>query len=289
MNQKVLIALLIVILVAVPIVSRTFFTVHETQKALVIRFGKVAGSYDKPGLYMKDPLFAKVRYFDSRLLTMDIDPRQIYIAQKKIVIVDSFVKWRIADPLKYFLSTGGGLESRARTLLDTLVNAKLRGAFGDKTIGEVVSADRVAIMGTITVAANEDANKIGITVIDVRIKRVDLPDDVSESVFKRMRAERLKVAKELRAEGGAEAEKIRAEAEKEKRIILATAFGKAEKTKGDGDRKAAALYAHAYKQHPEFYAFYRSLQAYEASFKDRKDILILNPDSEFFKYFRKSR
>ncbi|HEX19243.1 MAG TPA: protease modulator HflC [Acidiferrobacteraceae bacterium] len=289
MNQKVLIAILIVILIAVPVVSRTFFTVHETQKALVIRFGKVDVTRDKPGLYMKDPFFAKVRYFDSRLLTMDFEPRQILTGEKKYVIVDSFVKWRIDNPLTYFLATGTGLESEARKLLEPLINEKLRGAFGDKKIREVVSADRVIIMKSITKIANKKAKKIGITVVDVRIKRIDLPDEISESVFKRMRSERLKIAKALRAEGGAEAEKIRAEAEKEKRIILATAFGKAERTKGDGDKKAAALYSQAYRQHPEFYAFYRSLEAYEASFKDQKDILILDPNTEFFKYFKKMR
>jgi modulator of FtsH protease HflC len=289
MNQKVLIAVLIAILIAVPVVSRTFFTVHETEKALVIRFGKVDATRDKPGLYMKDPFFAKVRYFDSRLLTMDFEPRQILTGEKKYVIVDSFVKWRIENPLTYFLATGTGLESEARKLLEPLINEKLRGAFGDKKIREVVSADRVIIMKSITKIANEKAKKIGITVVDVRIKRIDLPDEISESVFKRMRSERLKIAKALRAEGGAEAEKIRAEAEKEKRIILAEAFGKAERTKGDGDKKAAALYSHAYRQHPEFYAFYRSLEAYEASFKDQKDILILDPNTEFFKYFKKMR
>ncbi|GMQ91683.1 MAG: protease modulator HflC [Gammaproteobacteria bacterium] len=288
MKQKVLIAILVVILVAVPIVSRTFFTVHETQKALVIRFGKVAAVHDKPGLYVKDPFFAKIRYFDSRLLTMDIEPRQIYIAQKKIVIVDSFVKWRIVDPFKYFLTTGG-LESKARGLLDPQVNSSLRNAFEKKTIREVVSADRIEIMATITKIADESARKIGISVLDVRIKRIDLPDEISESVYKHMRAERLKIAKQLRAQGSAEAEKIRAEADKEKRIILAEAYSKAEKTRGDGDRKAAALYSQAYRQYPEFYAFYQSMKAYEASFKDRKDILILDSDSEFFKYFKRAR
>ena len=201
------------------------------------------------------------------------------------VLVDSFVKWRIVDPQLYYVSVAGD-EARAKTRLSQTVNASLREEFGKRTVHDVVSGERDKIMEQMREKADQDARKIGVQIIDVRVKRVDLPTEVSESVYRRMEAERKRVANELRSEGAAEAEKIRADADKQREVIIAEAYRDAQKVKGEGDAKAAATYSQAFNQNPEFYAFYRSLEAYRNSFKGKTDVIVVEPNSDFFKYMK---
>jgi membrane protease subunit HflC len=243
----------------------------------------------EPGLYFKVPVLDRARYFDVRILTIDTPEPQLFLtSEKKNVQVDLFIKWRIADVRQYYVSIvgGGGGESQAQTRLLQTVNEGLRAEFGRRTVHDVVSGERDKIMELMRQKANEDAAKIGIEVLDVRLKRVDLPEGVTESVYQRMTAERTRVANELRSTGAAESERIRAEADKSRAVIIAEAYREAQKVKGEGDAKAAAIYARAYEQNPEFYAFYRSLDAYKAGFKGKNDVLVLDPNSEFFKYFK---
>jgi len=239
-----------------------------------------------PGLYFKVPLLDNVRFFDVRILTIDTaEPERFLTSEKKNVLVDLFVKWRITDVRSYYTSVAGD-EMRAQTRLLQTINDGLRAEFGNRTVHDVVSGERDKIMDLMRKKANEDASKIGVEVLDVRLKRVDLPQEVSESVYRRMEAERKRVANELRSTGSAESEKIRADADKQKEVILAEAYRDAQRIKGEGDAKASAIYAKAYEINPEFYAFYRSLEAYRASFKNKSDVLVLEPSSDFFKYMK---
>jgi len=240
----------------------------------------------EPGLYAKIPLLDNTRFFDTRILTIDsAEPERFLTSEKKNVLVDLFVKWRITDVRAYYVSVGGD-EARARTRLLQTINGSLRAEFGNRTVHEVVSGERDKIMELMREIANEDAVKIGVRVLDVRMKRVDLPQEVSESVYRRMEAERKRVANELRSTGSAESEKIRADADRQREVILAQAYRDAQRIKGEGDAKATAIYARAYEANPEFYAFYRSIEAYKQSFKGKNDVLVLEPNSEFFKYLR---
>jgi modulator of FtsH protease HflC len=266
--------------------SLSLFVVDQRQNAIVFRLGEVVNVKREPGLYMKIPLLDNVRYFDTRILTIDTaEPERFLTSEKKNVLVDLFVKWRIIDVRTYYVSVGGD-EARARTRLLQTINDSLRAEFGNRTVHEVVSGERDKIMELMRQRANEDASKIGVQVLDVRMKRVDLPQEVSESVYRRMEAERKRVANELRSTGSAESEKIRADADRQKEVILAQAYRDAQKIKGDGDAKATATYAGATQTNPEFYTFYRSLEAYRQSFKTKNDVLVLDPNSEFFRYFR---
>jgi membrane protease subunit HflC len=239
-----------------------------------------------PGLYFKLPLMQNVRYFDTRILTIDaVDPERFLTSEKKNVLVDSFIKWRVIDPKQFYVSVGGD-EARAQIRLNQTVNDGLRAEFGKRTIHEVVSGQRDEIMNLIRTKADQDARKIGVQVVDVRIKRVDLPETVSVDVYRRMEAERKRVANELRSTGAAEAEKIKADADKQKEVIVAEAYGDAQGMKGQGDAKAAAVYAAAYGKDPEFYAFYRSMQAYRDSFRSKSDVMVLDPSADFFKYMK---
>ncbi len=270
------------------ILSMSLFTVDQRQHALVFQLGEVKGQISEPGLHGKIPLIQNVRYFDKRILTLDTsEPERFITSEKKNVLVDLFVKWRIVDPKLYYISVGGD-EARARTRLEQTVNAGLREEFGKRTVHEVVSGERDRIMDDMRDKADLDARKIGVQIVDVRLKRVDLPAEVSESVYRRMEAERKRVANELRSQGGAEAEKIKADADKQREVIVAEAYRDAQKVKGDGDAKASAIYAQAFGQSPEFYAFYRSLEAYRSSFKNKSDVLVVEPNSEFFKYMKGS-
>lgn len=278
--------ILIVLIVGLLLLSLVVFTVDQRQNAIVFQLGEIVAVKTKPGLYFKIPLMQNVRYFDTRILTIDAAEPELFItSEKKNVLVDSFVKWRIIDVKQYYVSVGGD-ETRAQTRLLQTVNDGLRGEFGKRTIHDVVSGEREKIMEILRQKADFDGRKIGAQVLDVRIKRVDLPDAVSESVYRRMDAERKRVANELRSTGSAEAEKIRADADRQREVILAEAYRDAERTKGEGDAKSASTYAAAYSQNPEFYAFYRSLEAYRQSFKSRNDVLVLEPNSEFFKYLK---
>ena len=273
------------VLAVVVLASMSLFTVDQRERAIVFQLGEVKEVITTPGLHFKWPLIQNVRYFDARILTLDTPDTERYItSEKKNLLVDTFVKWKINDARQYYISVGD--EAQAQTRISQTVNATLREEFGKHTVQEVISKDRDEIMKIVRERANQDASKIGVTIIDVRLKRVDLPQEVSESVYKRMDAERKSVANQLRSEGSSEAERIRAEADKEREVIIANAYKEAQRIKGEGDAKAAAIYAQAFGQNPEFYAFYRSLEAYRSSFKNRSDVLVLEPNSEFFKYLK---
>ena len=240
------------------VLSMSMFTVDQRQFALVFQLGEIKTVIDKPGLNFKWPLIQNVRYFDRRILTMDTpEPERFITSEKKNVLVDLFVKWRIVDPSLYYISVSGD-EARARTRLQQTVNANLREEFGKRTVHEVVSGQRDNIMEEMRNKADQDSRKIGVQIVDVRLKRVDLPLEVSESVYRRMEAERKRVANELRSEGAAEAEKIRADADRQREVIVAEAYREAQQIKGNGDAKAAAIYAEAFRKDPEFFAVYRS-------------------------------
>ena len=227
-----------------------------------------------------------MRYFEKRILTMNTEePERFITSEKKNVLVDLFVKWRIVDVKQYYISVRGD-EALAQTRLAQTINASLRDEFGNRTVHDVVSGERDVIMEIMRQKADNDARSIGVEVVDVRLKRVDLPQEVSESVFRRMEAERKRVANELRSTGAAESEKIRADADRQREVILAEAYREAQKTMGDGDSQAAATYATAFQKDPEFYAFWRSVDAYKQSFKNKGDMLVLEPTSDFFKYLR---
>jgi membrane protease subunit HflC len=281
-------ALLVGVLIVLVIGAMSLFVVDQRQNAIVFRLGEVVDVRKAPGLYFKIPLVDNVRYFDVRILTIDTaEPERFLTSEKKNVLVDLFVKWRITDVRQYYVSVGGN-ESFAQTRLLQTINDGLRAEFGNRTVHEVVSGERDKIMDLMREKANDDALKIGVEVLDVRLKRVDLPQEVSVDVYRRMEAERKRVANELRSTGAAESERIRAEADKQREVIVAQAYRDAQRIKGEGDARATAIYARAYEQNPEFYAFYRSLEAYRASFRGRNDVLVLEPNSEFFKYLRSS-
>lgn len=275
-------ALLVIILIA----SASLFTVDQRQHAMVFQLGEIKEVIDEPGLKFKLPLIQNVRYFDKRILTMDTpEPERFITSEKKNVLVDHFVKWRIVDPRLYYESVAGD-EARARTRLTQTVNAGLREEFGRRTVHDVVSGERDRIMDQMRERADRDARTIGVQIVDVRLKRVDLPNEVSESVFRRMEAERKRVANELRSQGAAEAEKIRADADRQREVIVAEAYRSAQQVKGEGDAKATAIYAEAFGKNPSFYSFYRSLEAYRASFAGKDDVLVVDPSSDFFRFMK---
>lgn len=264
------------------------FTVDQRQYALVFQLGEIKDVIKEPGLAFKWPMIQNVRFFDRRILTLDsVEPERFLTAEKKPVLVDSFVKWRIADVRQFYVSVGGD-EMLARTRLAQTVNSGLREEFGKRTVHDVVSGERDKIMADVQKKADADARAIGIEIVDVRLKRVDLPPEVSESVYRRMETERKRVANELRSQGAAEAEKIRADADRQREVIVAEAYRDAQKIKGEGDAKAAATYGRAFGQNPEFYAFYRSLEAYRQSFGTKSDLLVVDPSADFFKYLKNS-
>jgi modulator of FtsH protease HflC len=274
------------VLFALAIVSMSMFTVDKRQFAIVRQFGEIKRVIKEPGLNFKVPLVQNVTFFEKRILTMDTpEPERVITSEKKNVLVDLFVKWRISDPQLYLESVGGD-ERRAITRLEQTVNSGLREEFGKRTVHEVVSGQRDDIMEQMRAKADQDSRKIGVQILDVRLKRVDLPTEVSESVYRRMEAERKRVANELRSEGAAAAEKIRADADRQREIIVANAYRDSQRVKGDGDAKATAIYAESFGADPEFYAFYRSLQAYRQSFADKGDVLVVEPSSDFFKYLK---
>ena len=280
--------LALVALVALVIGALSLFVVDQRQNAIVFRLGEVVDVKKAPGLYFKVPLLDNVRYFDVRILTIDTaEPERFLTSEKKNVLVDLFVKWRITDVRQYYVSVQGN-EGLAQTRLLQTINDGLRAEFGNRTVHDVVSGERDKIMELMRDKANDDASKIGVQVLDVRMKRVDLPQEVSESVYRRMEAERKRVANELRSTGSAESEKIRADADRQREVILAQAYREAQRLKGDGDAKATATYATAYQGNPEFYAFYRSLEAYKSTFNKKNDVMVLDPSSEFFKYLFQS-
>ena len=270
----------------VVVLGMSIFTVDQRQYAVVFQLGEVKKVVTEPGLNFKIPVIQNVRLFEKRIITLDNnEPERFITSEKKNVLVDSFIKWRIVDPQLYYVSVGGD-ESRARTRLNQTVNAGLREEFGKRAVHDVISGERDKIMEDMRVKADADARKIGVQIVDVRLKRVELPSEVSEAVYRRMEAERKRVANELRSEGSAEAEKIRADADRQREVIVAEAYRDAQKVKGEGDAKATAIYGQAFGQNAEFYAFYRSLEAYRSSFRSKQDVLVVEPNSDFFRYMK---
>lgn len=287
--MKAISTTLIGLLVALVVLgSSVVYIVDEREQAVVFQLGEVVDVKTSPGLYFKIPIVQNVRFFESRILTMDTDePERFITSEKKNVLVDLFVKWRIVDVRQYYVSVNGD-EALAQTRLSQTINSSMRDEFGNRTVHDVVSGERDVIMEVMRQKANVDARKIGVEVIDVRLKRVDLPREVSDSVYQRMEAERTRVANELRSTGAAESEKIRADADRQREVILAEAYREAQKIMGDGDSQAAGIYAAAFQKDAKFYDFYRSLEAYKQSFKDKGDLLVLEPSSEFFKFLKQS-
>lgn len=279
--------LLILVIILVVAGYLSMFTVDEREKAILFRLGEIVRSDFEPGLHFKLPIVNNVRKFDSRILTLDSRPEQILTGEKKNVLVDYFVKWRISKVEDYYRSFGGR-ESEAVSRMAQTIKDGLQAELGNRTIREVVSGERTEIMENVATKADAKMKQFGIDIIDVRIKQIELPPNVASSVFDRMSAERQRIAKEHRAEGEKAARIIRARAERQRTELLAEARRKAEEIRGAGDAKATEIYADAYTRDADFYDFYRSMQAYRESFNSKQDIMLLEPDSEFFDYFSKS-
>ena len=271
--------------VVVVVLLRCFYTVYPWQHAIILQFGEIVGVKSSPGLYFKLP-WQEDLYLDSRILTIDtLDADRFITTEKENLLVDSFIKWRITDPELYYQSVRGD-EGLAQVRLLQIINRSLRDEIGKRTVRNMVSDERDTVMEILRTRATETAAALGVEVLDVRIKRVELPQQVSQNVYLNMIEERRRVANERRSTGDAEKEKIRAEADKDRTIILADAQREAEIIKGEGDAEAARVYAEAFGQHPEFYAFYRSLEAYRNSFGQGNDFMVLDPNTDFFRYFR---
>ena len=277
----------ILAVIVVAIGSSTVYYVDEREKAIVFQFGEIVRSNDEPGIHFKAPLINNVKFFDSRVQTMDSDPELYLTREKKNLVVDSFVKWRITNAADYYTRLGG-LVSNARNRLAQRVNDALRSEFGNRSVQQVISGDRVEIMDVVRQLTNEETASLGIEVLDVRLKRVDLDPDISERVYQRMEAERSRVAKDLRARGAEAAERIRADADRDRAIILAEARQAAQEVKGQGDAQATSIYADAFTRDREFYRMYRSLNAYRNTFATPDNLLVIEPDSEFFRYFNQA-
>jgi membrane protease subunit HflC len=277
-----------VVVVVLLLVSGTLYTVDQRQNAIVFQLGEVKDVVQTPGLHLKIPLLQNVRLFDMRILTFDdAEPLRFITSEKKPLLVDSFVKWRITDVKQYYVSVQGD-EFRAATRIKQTISDGLQAEFGRRNMHDVVSGQREEIMSEVRQKAGVDLKRIGVEIIDVRLKRVDLPQDVSDSVFGRMQAERKRIANEQRSTGAAEAEKIRADADRQREIIVAEAYRDSQRIRGDGDAKSAAIYAAAFNQNPEFFAFYRSMDAYRSVFRGRNDLMLLESNSDFLRYFRDS-
>lgn len=288
MSNKSLIALIGAVLLVI-VGWNSFYVVAQTERAVLLQFGRIVRDDVQPGLHFKVPYVDQVRKFDGRLLTLDSPPQRLLTLEKKAVIVDAYAKWRIADAGVFYTATSG-LKQIADDRLSQRLVAGLSNQFGKRTLHEVVSGERDALMGDITTNLNRMTQKeLGIEVVDVRVMTIDLPKEVYRSVFERMASEREREAREHRAKGRELAEGIRADADRQKRVIVAEAYRDAEETRGEGDALASEIYAKAFGQDQEFYAFYRSLKAYRESFADKTDVLVLDPSSDFFRYMEKSK
>ncbi|KQT37567.1 MULTISPECIES: protease modulator HflC [unclassified Methylophilus] len=281
-------SVLIGVFVLLVVITSSAYTVDQREFALVFRLGEIVSVKKEPGLYFKMPMVENIRYYDKRILTLNWEePDRFITSEKKNVLVDSFIKWRIIDPAKYYVSVRGE-EVQAERRISQMVNDGLRAEIGKRNIHDVVSGERATIMNILRERADKESRQMGIQILDVRLRRVDLTKEVSESVYQRMEAERKSVANELRSQGSAAAEKIRADADRQREVIIAEAYREAQKVKGEGDAKAAEVYAQAYGKNPEFYAFYRSQEAYKNSFKSKSDVMVIDQSSDFFKYMRNS-
>jgi membrane protease subunit HflC len=283
MNTRATIGLLAIAVILL-LASSSVYVVKETQKAVKLRFGEIVEEDVPPGIHLKIPLVHKIRKFDARILTLDAETESFFTSERKRLMVDSYAKWRIDDVGLYYRSTGGEM-AVAQNRLAARINNGLRNQFGTRTLHEVVSGERDQLMTDILESLNENvSDSLGIDVIDVRVKRIDLPDEVSDQVFRRMVSEREKEAREIRAKGLERAEKIRADADRQVTIIEANAYRESEQIRGKGDARSTAVYAQAFNKNPEFYAFTRSLSAYRSTFSNKGDVLLLDPENEFFRY-----
>ncbi len=284
-----LLSVLIVVVLAFWAISSTVFIVDQRKYAIVFALGEVKKVISEPGLNFKlPPPFQNVVFLDKRYMTLDSpDADRFITAEKKNILVDSFVKWRITEPRLYFVSFGGD-ERRALDRMQQIIKAALNDEITKRTVREVISGERAEVMNSIHKKVQDEAKQIGVEIIDVRLKRVDYVEQINMSVYERMKSERNRVANELRSTGAAESEKIRADADRQRTVILAETYRDAEKMRGEGDAKATQIYSEAFGQNPEFYKFYRSLEAYRASFKNHSDVMVLDPNSDFFRYFRSS-
>jgi len=278
----------VLLLVVGVVLSMSTFMVHEREIAIKFKLGEIVESDYEPGLYFQIPIINNVQKFDSRTLTMDTPTERFLTAEKKNVIVDSLAKWRIVAPKLYYTGTAGD-ERQAIARMASIINNELTSQIASKNMREVISGERATIMQVVTDNAGVKIRDLGIDLIDVRIKRVDLPENVSNTVFRRMATERQTVAREFRSRGEEQAKQIRANADRQREEILAEAYRKSEEIRGEGDATAAKTYADAYNQDPEFYSFYRSMKAYTTSFGNNQDMILLSPESDFFKYFKKSK
>ncbi len=287
MSNKSLTALIVGVVLAI-VLWNSFYIVSQTERAVMLRFGRIVEPDVKPGLHMKIPYVNSVRKFDARLMTLDSTTSRFLTLEKKALMVDSYAKWRVDDAERFYTATSG-MKQIADERLARRLEAALRDQFGKRTLHESVSGQRDELMAQVTNTLNRAAQQeLGIEVVDVRVKGIDLPREVNRSVFERMSSEREREAREHRAKGKELAEGIRADADRPRRVLLAEAFREAEELRGDGDAQAAAIYAAAYGQDQEFYAFHRSLQAYRESFANKEDVLVLDPKSDFFRYLESS-
>lgn len=290
MKNLLIAAFVLLVLLA----SGSLFAVKEGERAIVIQFGKVQRDdatgetrVFEPGLHFKLPFIDSVRHLDARIQTLDGTPDRFVTSEKKDLIVDSYVKWRIEDFARYYLSTGGN-KLQAEALLKQKVNNGLRSEFGTRTIAQIVSGERSALMNQAMEQASTSSNELGIEIVDVRVKQINLPTEVSNSIFQRMRAERAAVAREHRSEGQEQAEVIKANIDAKVTVMLADAERNARQLRGEGDAIAAQIYADAYSKNADFYSFLRSMDAYKQSFNSKQDVMVIAPDSDFFKYMNKS-
>lgn len=274
-------------LIGLMVISMATFTVDQREKAIMFQLGEIVKDDFSPGLHLMVPLMNNVRKFDGRIQSTSAPSERFLTSEKKNVVVDSFVKWQINDPSRFYTATGGDIE-RTNLRLFQIVKDGLRDEFAKRTIQEIISGERKNIVDALTIRTNKQAEELGVNVIQVRIKRIDLPAEVSASVFQRMEAERQRVAKELRSQGAEAAERIRADADRQRTVILAESFRDAERLRGEGDSRASEIYGRAYGKNPEFYAFYRSMDAYTKSFSSKDDVLVLDPNSDFFRYLTSS-
>ncbi len=282
------IALSVVAAVVILIISSSLYMVNETERAIKLRFGEIIEDDIQPGIHIKVPMIDNVKKFDARILTLDARPERFLTAGKKFLIVDSFVKWRIENVRDFYKATSGD-RWRAASLLANLVNDGIRAEFANRTVQEVVSGERDELMVHLTKVLNEQSeSQYGVKILDTRVKGIDLPEDLMNNVYRRMSAEREREARELRSQGKELAEGIRADADRQKTVLVANAYKESEVTRGEGDAKAANIYSKAFNRDPEFYAFTRSLKAYEETFNGQEDVLLLKPESDFFKYMKKS-
>lgn len=282
-----LIVVVLGVLIALMILSSTFYVVDQRKYAILFAFGEIKDVIREPGLHFKlPPPFQNVIYLDKRILTIDSPEAERFItAEKRNILVDTYVKWKIVEPRQYYISIGAE-QDRAVTRMGQIIKAALNEEITKRTTHEVVSGEREKVMAAIKGKVADEAKQIGVEIVDVRLKRVDLLPEISESIYRRMEAERHRVANELRSTGSAESEKIRADADRQREVIIAEAYRDAEKTKGEGDARASALYAQAFGSSPEFYAFYRSLDAYRKTFRGKGDVFVVDPSTDFFKFMK---